>query len=132
MNECASCRDFTPTQNVVPILHEIRHALRKLIDSGESTIIDLRAMPFAPGEERELEERLGEGEVQVKMEALGPSEIRETGISGVWLVTHYSSDGEDILSRFIEITRVPSILESQTEDMESGLQTLQESLATGS
>ena len=131
LNTCSASSDYPLTQNVVPILHEIRHALRKLLDNGEATIIDLRAMPFAPGEEDELESRLGTGEVLVKIDALGPSVIQETSYAGVWLVVHYNSE-EEVLGKFIEITRIPSLIESQTEDIESGIQALKENLTTDS
>lgn len=131
MNTCSASSDYPLTQNVVPIMHEIRHAMRKLLDKGEATIIDLRAMPFAPGEEDELETRLGTGEVTVRIEALGPSVIKETSYAGVWLVVHYNTE-EEIMGKFIEITHVPSIIESQTEDIKSGIQTLQEGLTTDS
>jgi hydrogenase-1 operon protein HyaF len=120
-----------PTGNVLPILHEIRHALHKLLDSGEATIIDLRAMPFAPGEEQELETQLGGGEVSVAIDALGPSTVKESAIPGVWLVTHYNEQ-EEVVGKFIEITRMPSILESQTEDIRNGLERLSESLTNNS
>ena len=32
------------TWNVKPLLHEIRHALGKLLDTGENSIIDLRSI----------------------------------------------------------------------------------------
>jgi len=49
------------TGNVVPLLHEIRHALERLADTGECTAIDLRSLPLAPGEGDVLESMLGEG-----------------------------------------------------------------------
>jgi hydrogenase-1 operon protein HyaF len=131
MTEANACSDYALTHNVVPILHEIRHALRKLLESGEPAIIDLRAMPFAPGEENELEQRLGRGEVTVQLNTLGPSEIRETAIAGVWLITHYN-DEQEVLGKFIEVTRIPSIIMSQSEDVEAGLKALDESLLTDS
>ena len=131
MSDSGACREYAPTHNVVPILHEIRHAMRKLLDEGETTIIDLRAMPFAPGEEDELESVLGTGEITVHMNALGPSELKETAYAGVWLITHYNAE-EEILGKFIEVTRIPSLIQSQTEDIESGLQALQEHLTTDS
>ncbi len=39
------------TCNVRPLLHQVRHALDNLISHGETTIIDLRSIPLAPGEE---------------------------------------------------------------------------------
>ncbi len=117
------------TWNVQPILHEIRHALRTLLDTGQSGIIDLRSIPLAPGEEDTILDTLGCGEVHAKLNALGPSEIYETRFSGVWMVTHFNADN-DVISRFIEITRFPSILESQQEDMSTSLDTLEALLDT--
>ena len=104
------------TWNVKPLLHEVKHALDNLIKNGETAIIDLRSIPLAPGEEDKILNTLGQGEVQAKLNALGPSEIIETQYAGVWIVTHYNDENE-ILSRFIEITTMPDILRSQTEDV---------------
>ena len=76
------------TWNARPLLFEVRHALEELIDSGETSIIDLRSIPLAPGEEETIIETLGQGEVHARLDALGPSEIIETRYAGVWLVTH--------------------------------------------
>ena len=100
----------------MPLLHEVKHALNKLIESGETTVIDLRSTPLAPGEEDKILQTLGVGEVQAKLNALGPSEITETRYAGVWIITHYN-DEEDIIGRFIEVTMMPEILCSQREDM---------------
>ncbi|HKJ54194.1 MAG TPA: hydrogenase expression/formation C-terminal domain-containing protein [Gammaproteobacteria bacterium] len=104
------------TWNVGPLLHEIRHALQELTDSGKTGIIDLRSIPLAPGEEDKIIEALGEGEVQARIDALGPSEICETRYPGVWLVTHYNEERE-IIGRFIEITDMPEILRSQADEI---------------
>ena len=104
------------TQNVKPLLHEIKHALDSLIETGQPTIIDLRSIPLAPGEEDKIMNTLGQGEVQAKLNALGLSEITETQYTGVWIVTHYN-DEDQIISRFIEVTTMPEILCSQTEDI---------------
>jgi hydrogenase-1 operon protein HyaF len=115
------------TWNVQPILHEVKHALKQLIDSGETAIIDLRSIPLAPGEEQKLIDTLGRGEVHAGLEALGPSEIVETRYAGVWLVTHYNEENS-IISRFIEITEIPAILKSQREDIENSLAQLETEL----
>jgi hydrogenase-1 operon protein HyaF len=104
------------TWNVEPLLHEIRHALQELADSGKTGIIDLRSIPLAPGEEDKIIATLGRGEVQARIDALGPSEVTETRYAGVWLVTHYN-DEQEIIGRFIEITAMPEILYSQAADI---------------
>ena len=43
-------------------------------------------------------------------------------------MTHRNDDDE-VLGKFIEITRIPSILESQTEDMRGALKALPDLLA---
>lgn len=108
--------DNTLTWNVEPLLHEIRHALDQLINSNETSAIDLRSIPLAPGEEEKILATLGKGEVQATLDILGPSEVYETHYSGVWIVTHYNDD-EQIISRFIEISNLPEILCSQIEDV---------------
>jgi hydrogenase-1 operon protein HyaF len=117
------------TWNVQPILHEIRHALRNLLETDQSSIIDLRSIPLAPGEEETILDTLGCGEVHAKLNALGPSEIYETRFAGVWLVTHFNVDNH-VIGRFIEITRFPGILESQQEDMTTSLDLLEQALET--
>jgi hydrogenase-1 operon protein HyaF len=115
------------TWNARPILYEVRHALEDLLDSGATSIIDLRSIPLAPGEEETIINTLGRGEVHARLDALGPSEIYETRYAGVWLVTHFNED-ESIVSRFIEVTRLPDILKSQPGDMSIALTELTQEL----
>jgi len=115
--------------NVQPIMHEIRHALEALVESGECSIIDLRSIPLAPGEEEAIIETLGQGEVHASLEVLGLSEIYETLYAGVWLITHFN-ESNAIIGRFIEITELPEILKSQHEDMSKALLELEEELLT--
>ena len=117
------------TWNVKPILHEIRHALEKLSISGETSIIDLRCIPLAPGEEETIIDTLGHGEVHARLDVLGPSEIYETQFSGVWLVTHYN-EADNIVSRFIEVTELPDVLKSQREDIIHALKEFESKLGT--
>ena len=111
------------TQNTLPILHEIRHALQRLHQTGEPTVLDLRAIPFAPGDEQRLLERLGQGEIRVEMSALGESRIHESRFAGVWVVEHANPEGERV-SLQIEIARIPAILLTPEADIESALTAL--------
>ena len=115
------------TWNVMPLLNEVKHALDSLIKNNETTVIDLRSIPLAPGEEDKILDALGQGEVQSQLDALGPSEIIETQYAGVWVVTHYNDENE-IIGRFIEITTIPDILRSQQEDVIEAYNRLTESL----
>ena len=111
------------THNVQPLLHEIRHALAKLLEDGGSTTIDLRSLPLAPGEEQQLLDELGHGEVTAHLQALGPTEIIETRYPGVWVVVHFNHDNE-VVGKFIEVCNIPALLCSQQEDIREGLERL--------
>jgi len=115
------------TRNVQPLLHEIRHALTRLLDEGGQTVIDLRSLPLAPGEEQQLLDELGQGEVYARLHALGPTEIIESRYPGVWIVVHFNSSDE-VIGKFIEICEVPNLLCSQQQDIQQGLEELQAQL----
>ena len=115
------------TGNVKPLLHEVRHALKRLADGGDGTVIDLKSLPLAPGEEERIEEALGQGEVRAEIDALGPTLIQETSYPGVWLVTHRNTE-QAVVARFIEVTRIPELLKSQQADIENGANRLENEL----
>lgn len=117
----------TATGNVEPLLHEIRHALHRLINDEQSTMIDLNSLPLAPGEEQRIEEVLGRGEVRAELDALGPTLIQETSYPGVWLITHHNVE-QAVVARFIEVTRIPELLKSQQTDIEHGINRLENEL----
>ena len=117
--------------NALPLLHEIRHALARLIEEGEPTVIDVQSLPMGPGDLQRLFDALGEGEVRAELEALGKTVIRESRYSGVWIIEHMNGAG-GIASRFIEITWVPSLLHAQVEDVQIGLSELADALAPAS
>lgn len=136
------------TGNVAPLLHEIRHALMRMApgegndDDNEPanglpmnahnaiSIIDLRSLPLAPGEEERIEEILGIGEVRAELDALGLTIVQETRVSGVWLITHRNADDE-VVAKFIEVTRIPAILLAQDEDIRHGVEYLNKELGIG-
>ena len=115
------------TGNVRPLLHEIRHALTRLANGEDGTVIDLRGLPLAPGEEERLNALLGKGEVRAEVDALGPTVIQETLFPGVWFITHCNAEGATV-ARFIEVTRIPELLKSQQEDIDAGIRRLQQEL----
>lgn len=109
--------------NAEPILHEVRHALARLINSGETTKIDLKAMPFGPGDLEHLLSVLGTGEVQASIDALGPTRVQETAIPGVWLVDYLNSEAHR-LALHLEIATVPEILCPQPQDLNDAIAAL--------
>jgi len=106
----------------------LRHALVKLLDDGGSTVIDLQSIPLALGEEQKLLDKLGHGEEQARLQALGPTEIVETRYPGVWVVVH-SNDANEVIGKFIEVCDIPDLLRSQQEDIRDGFEQLQAQLA---
>ena len=114
--------------NIRSLLVEIATLLDKLAVSGETGMIDLNSLPLAPGEYEQLRQMLGQGEVTAHIEAIGPSEIIETRYPGVWWVTHYNVEG-DIVADTLEITTIPEIIKSQADDINTGLELLQDQIS---
>jgi hydrogenase-1 operon protein HyaF len=105
--------------NVRPILNEVIHAIDRLLEDDTPTTIDLAGLPFAPGELDKLEAMLGNGELVATLDALGSSRIRETTYPGVWWIEHRNVHDE-VVGRYLEITRLPDILSSQDADIMAG------------
>ena len=114
--------------NLRALLAGISALLESLVSSGRTGMIDINSLPLAPGEYEALRGMLGQGEVSVRIDAIGPSEIIETHYPGVWWVTHYNVEG-DIVSDMLEIAPVPDIVKSQPEDMRAGLARLRTRLS---
>ena len=98
------------------LLGEIVEALGKLVDRGQTTVIDLKSLPMLPGDRDALAEFLGEGEVSADLKVAGVSEVRETAYAGVWWVRHLGGNGE-VASELIEIAAVPEILRAHHDDI---------------
>ena len=98
------------------VLREIAGHLAALAGAGESAAIDLRSLPMTTADRGELENLLGRGEVMVKLDVAGTSELWETRYSGVWWVRHRGDD-ERIASERIEIAAIPEILVSHDADI---------------
>lgn len=123
----ASANTDSSYHNSLPLLHEIAHALQRLHLEGTVTTLDLNAIPFGPGDERQMIDFLGRGEVSAKLEAMGDSHIWESAYPGVWVIEHRNTSGERIAFQ-IEISRLPSIIETRLEDIDEGLLALQKAL----
>jgi len=122
--------DLPDWGNAFPIIHEIRHGLNRLVETGETTLIDLKAIPFGPGDEERLLSLLGRGEVEATLDALGRSRIRESAVPGVWVVDHRNADDERI-ALHIEITTFPEILRTQARDLNGAVAALDARIAAG-
>ena len=121
----AGCRCVTGPRagNAVPILHEIEVAAERSRDHRENPPASICAACPAPRRLRESSsEVLGQGEVSATIDALGPTQVRETAIHGVWWVTHYNGDGT-VIAEFIEVTICPRYCRTHPADARVGLDT---------
>jgi hydrogenase-1 operon protein HyaF len=105
------------------LLMEIAGRLASLVERGEASSIDLRGLPLSDMCLADLEQRLGRGEISVRLDAAGISEIHETGFSGVWWSRHADETGR-VIAMLVEITAVPDILRTDPRDMVRSLQRL--------
>lgn len=127
--EAAGCESHAAwTGNLEPLRHELRHALERLLRSGETTVLDLRALPFSPQEDEALAAWLGAGEVRAELSVLGRSEVQESAYPGIWMVTHFTESGA-VCGRYLEVTRCPQILQTPEADLTDALAALDASLA---
>ncbi len=110
--------------NAPVLLREIAELAHRLLDSGEASAIDLRALPLTPADLEWLRETLGQGQVVATLEAEGESTLSETVCPGVWWVTHHNENGA-VASEFIEVTYVPELLKAHPDDVKIGLEHLE-------
>jgi hydrogenase-1 operon protein HyaF len=103
--------------------------LERLATLEEPAAIDLRSLPMSSQDRTELQRALGEGEVLATLNAEGISKIHETRVPGVWWVEHRDRQGE-LIAELIEVTRVPEILASASDEIAAGARALREQITT--
>jgi hydrogenase-1 operon protein HyaF len=112
------------TGNAPPLLRELVELVRRLLETGEPSAIDLSALPLTPADLDWLRERLGNGEISVTLQASGESTLDETACPGVWWVTHHNEQGA-VTSQFIEVTFVPELVKAHPRDVAIGRESLE-------
>ena len=112
------------TGNAPPLLRELLEQVKRLLESGESSAIDLSALPLTPADLDWLRDKLGSGEISVTLQANGESTLAETGCPGVWWVTHRNEQGA-VTSQFIEVTFVPELVKAHPQDVAIGQEYLE-------
>ena len=105
------------------LIMEIAGLLHRLIELGEAGTIDVLGLPLSPSCVALLEQRLGHGEVTVRLDAAGASEIHETSIPGVWWMRHNNEQGR-LVAMLIEVAFVPEILKADIADVVRGAERL--------
>jgi len=117
----AECADGAESGLADAILAEIVIGLERLLTGEGGQQIDIRSLPLTETDRTVLRTRLGEGEVKAELAVDGPSQIEETGISGVWWITHRGRDAA-ILAELIEINFIPDVLCCHDDDVLFGLE----------
>ena len=112
------------TGNAPPLLRELLEMVHRLIETGETSAIDLTALPLTPADLDWLRDKLGEGEIAVTLQAEGESTLSETACPGVWWVTHHNEQGA-VTSQFIEVTFVPELVKAHPQDVAIGQEQLE-------
>jgi hydrogenase-1 operon protein HyaF len=112
------------TGNASPLLRELAEQVKRLLDNGESSAIDLSALPLTPADLDWLREKLGAGEIAVTLQANGESTLNETACPGIWWVTHCNEQGA-VTSQFIEVAFVPELVKAHPQDVAIGLEALE-------
>ncbi len=111
------------TGNAAAVLREIGSLLEQLAQNGDGGCIDLASLPFSSADRTWLREKLGKGEVEVSINAGGPTTIMETGTPGVWWITHRNEQNAKS-GEFIEVTLVPELVATHPDDVLLGLDSL--------
>lgn len=111
-------------ENALALLHEVVALLRTLLEKDEPADIDLRALPLNHQDYELLRDTLGEGGVSAEVQNQGVTRIQQSGVAGVWWVTHYNEE-EDVIGEFLEITFCPEALIVDLEAVKEGSDALQ-------
>lgn len=110
------------------LLCEILAKLETLLATGEAARIDLRRLPLPADGLQALRNFLGEGEVNATVRGVGSCLFQETRTFGVWWMTQLNTTGE-VVGEFIEIARVPELLNSDPVEMRDAAEDLRRRLA---
>jgi hydrogenase-1 operon protein HyaF len=125
----APCLSDRATGMALSVLAEIGRMLETLTESGQADSIDLRSLPLSDVDRAQLEEVLGRGEVQAKLDIAGESEVWETTYPGVWWIRHCGADRK-IASEEISVCAIPEILITHPVDIKAAAGRLREELET--
>ncbi len=109
------------------LIHELDKRLERLAEQGATDAIDLRGLPLSAADLQMLEDFLGVGEIEARIDALGLTRVYETAYAGIWRVTYYSEDGK-VVADVLEVTRQPGIITTPPGDVADACGRLREAL----
>lgn len=115
-------------EKVKAVLVEVKDALSRFSQTGESWTIFIDKMALTFEERQAIQDFLGKGTVTVKFnDQSEPVEWLESGIAGVWYGVFYNTNANPILET-IEISAFPELAAAQNEDVSSGINLITEKL----
>ena len=113
---------------VKAVLVEIRDALSRFLQTGETWTIFIDKMALTFEERQAVRDFLGQGTVSIRLnDAAEPVEWLESGVAGVWYGVFYNVKGNPILET-IEISAFPELAAAQREDALRGVNSFAEKL----
>lgn len=125
MPDKSKCESDVKTTGLANSLYfEILEAIQKLHNEGKPEIISLKTLPLTPQDLEEMDNFLGLGEIEAKIDVAGLSKVWETKFSGVWRVRHLARD-EKVMVDEIVIDYVPQILLTHSHDIDMAIRKLQ-------
>lgn len=110
--------DSATTGLAIALLREVADHLLTVSQGGDRQVVELTNLPLSEGDLQLLEEKLGRGEVEARVDAAGSTEVFETSFPGVWWVRYLGEDGRANTQQ-LEIGTVPMILEAHKEDIQA-------------
>ena len=113
-------------ENAYALLYEIVDCLRRLLEDGQPSRIELDAIPLSEADLDVLRENLGEGPIQAEVvdEDDGIVQISETGIAGVWWLVELDAD-EVVRGEYLEVNTLPEVMQLPLDIIEEGRNALQ-------
>lgn len=114
----AAAAGSLPTGNASAsaVLHEVSSMLDALARCGQVGVIDLGSVPLSQADKVWLTEKLGHGEVEMRLDLAGVSQVRETAFHGVWWLLHRNENGV-VTGEFIEVSHVPDLVLAHVDDI---------------
>jgi len=102
--------------NALPIITELREALRNWRPGALAHVINLTLLPLSEADIALLDETLGGGPVATLSRGYGDCHITSTAWPGVWWVRYTNSMGTLILNT-LEVTDVPAVTCAAQDDL---------------
>jgi hydrogenase-1 operon protein HyaF len=112
------------------VLAEIEQQQATYRRGGAAHTVNLSRLPVTPGDRAFLDERLGEGEVTMRVRGYGETRITATKLPNVWWVRHYNAS-EQLLLDSVEVSDFPTVACATPEDLADSAARLSELIAGG-